>query len=110
MRHKERRRHHRIEARDLPSDLQTMTVEFSDGRRVEARTLDASPYDIALLVPISSGEISDFDVELEDGSGRFHISDELVYTKSIDDRTSRVSVQFSPDTDLTAYRKLLEAQ
>jgi len=109
VRHKERRRHTRIEAEDLPSELQTVTLELGDGRKVEARTLDASPYDIALLVPIPAGNIQSFDVALEDGSGRFHITEELVYTKSVDEGTSRVSVQFSSNTDLTAYHRLLGA-
>ena len=108
MRHKERRRHHRIEAEDLPGELQTVIIEFGDGHKVEARTIDASRHDMALLVPIPAGNIQSFDVELEDGSGRFHISEELVYTKPVDASTSRVSVQFSSGTDLTAYWKLLE--
>jgi hypothetical protein len=108
MRHKERRRYTRIEGDDLPSELQTVTVEFGDGYKVEARTIDASPHDIALLVPIPAGNIQSFDVGLEDGSGRFHVTEELVYTKPIDPQTSRVSIQFSADTDLSAYHKLLE--
>jgi hypothetical protein len=107
MRHKERRRHERIDAGDLPTELQTVTVNFGDGRKVEARTIDASPHDIAMLVPIPAAEIQSFDVELEDGSGTFHISEELVYTKPVDENTSRVSVQFSSDADLSSYWKLL---
>jgi hypothetical protein len=106
MRHKERRRHERIEARELPAELQTVTVDFGDGRRVEARTIDASPHDIAMLVPIPAGDIQSFDVVLEDGSGSFHITEELVYTKPVDENTSRVSVQFSSEADLGSYRKL----
>lgn len=107
MRHKERRHHDRIEGQALPADLQTMNVEFSDGRKVEARTIDASPYDIALLVPLSSAEIDAYEVSLEDPSGRFHIADELVYTKSVDEHSARVSVKFSPEADLGAYREIL---
>jgi len=108
MRHKERRRHTRIEGDDLPAELQTVTVEFGDGHKVEARTIDASPHDMALLVPIPAGNIQSFDVALEDGSGRFHVTEELVYTKPVDPQTSRVSIQFSSDTDLSAYQKLFD--
>ncbi|MFP4374744.1 MAG: hypothetical protein ACLFPO_10470 [Spirochaetaceae bacterium] len=108
MRHKERRRHTRIEAEELPAELQTVTVDFGDGRKVEARTIDASPHDMALLVPIAAGDIQSFDVALEDGSGSFHITEELVYTKPVDAETSRVSIQFSSDADLSAYWKLLD--
>jgi hypothetical protein len=108
MRHKERRRHTRIEGDELPSELQTVTIEFSDGHKVEARTIDASHYDIALLVPIAAGNIQSFDVALEDGSGRFHVAEELVYTQPVDPQTSRISIQFSSDTDLSAYHTLLD--
>ncbi|MFP4068011.1 MAG: hypothetical protein ACLFRR_09845 [Spirochaetaceae bacterium] len=108
MRHKERRRHRRIDAADLPPELQTVTVEFADGRKVEARTVDAGPYSIALLVPIPSGEIQSFDVALEVGSGRFRTTEELVYTQAVDEQTSRVSIQFSSDAELGGYHSLFK--
>jgi hypothetical protein len=103
----ERRRTKRIPAQDLPDPLKRMYVRLGGGERLQARTIDASTNGICLILPLPVYSIHDFEITLKPQDGSFTISDELVYIKPVNNRASRVSIQFSPTNDLSQYNALL---
>jgi len=104
----EKRRDERTPQARLPQALQTLIVRFGEeGEEYSAKTIDASPSGISFLVDIPANSIQDFNIVIQAGDKSFTIQDELVYAKALDARTTRVSVHFSSQSDLTEYQRLL---
>jgi hypothetical protein len=103
----DRRNQRRIPAEKLPDVLKTFYVQFENGERCRAKTVDASSDGIGLVLPLPIFSIKEYTITLEPLNGSFKITDELVYIKPINDRASKVSIKFSHANDLSTYRALL---
>ncbi|MBN1525918.1 MAG: PilZ domain-containing protein [Spirochaetales bacterium] len=100
---KEKRIKPRIENKYLPQPLKHFTVSFEDGTILPAETIDASESGIAFRLDVPVYNISDFNVALTPKDKSFQLQEEIVYIKPLSSQSSRVSISFSRNSDLSPY-------
>lgn len=108
MEEKERRVKERISASNLTKLLREFKVDLGTGELITAKTIDANESGLSLLVPINVFKVTNYSIKIYSMDGSFSITDDIVYIKALSPETSRISIMFSPDTELTRYRELLD--
>ena len=100
---KEKRSKPRISNQFLPQSLKHFTVTFENGMVLPAETIDASESGIAFRLEVPVYNISDYNVTLVPSDKSFKLQEEIVYIKPLSSETSRVSIQFTRNSNLESY-------
>jgi hypothetical protein len=105
----DKRAEQRFSGDQLPQQLQSLRVSFGESNdSFRVKTIDASVSGISFRIELPAHAIQDYNLTITTDDGGITLKDELVYAKSLDKETSRVSVHFSQQPGLEQYTRLVD--